>query len=255
MEDSTPRIDFIEEAIRVIENAERKGIILRVIGAVALRIKLPSDLKIFHEEVLDRKLSDIDYASYTKYTVQVRKLFQELGYIWDEAIARIAPFRDIFYDEVNKRHSDVFYDKLIFCHDVDFRGRLELDYPTITLADYALEKLQIVKINEKDIKDLIVLFLGFEVGDNDKETINKRYISKILSKDWGFYYTVTSNLTKLSQLLEHYKLSKEERNIIKSRIDSLLEAIEKEPKSTSWKIRASIGTKKKWYRDVEEVVR
>jgi len=255
MEDDTPRADFVEEAMRVIENADRRGIILRVIGAVALRIKLPNNFRKFHEEVLDRKLSDIDYASYTKYTVQVRKLFQELGYVWDEVIARIAPFRDIFYDEVNNRHSDVFYDKLIFCHDIDFRGRLELDYPTITLADYALEKLQIVKISEKDIKDLIALFLVFPVGDSDKETINKRYISKVLSKDWGFYYTVTTNLIKLTQLLEKYKLSEEEINLIKLKIDDLIEAIKNEPKSAGWKMRAAVGTKKKWYRDVEEVLR
>jgi hypothetical protein len=224
-------------------------------GAVALRIKLPNNFRKFHEEVLGRKLSDIDYASYTRYTVQVRKLFQELGYVWDEVIARIAPFRDIFYDEVNSRHSDVFYDKLIFCHDIDFRGRLELDYPTITLADYALEKLQIVKISEKDIKDLITLFLVFPVGDSDKETVNKKYISKVLSKDWGFYYTVTTNLRKLTQLLERYKLSEEEINLIKLKIDYLIEAIENEPKSAGWKMRAAVGTKKKWYRDVEEVLR
>jgi hypothetical protein len=29
--------------------------------------------------------------------------------------------------------------------------------------------------------------------------------------------------------------------------------IENGPKSTSWKVRARTGTKKKWYQDVEEV--
>jgi len=32
----------------------------------------------------------------------------------------------------------------------------------------------------------------------------------------------------------------------------LLTYIEKEPKSFKWKMRARIGTKKKWYEDVEE---
>ena len=254
MNDS-PMADFLEEAMRVVGEAKRRGIALRVIGAVALRIKLPVEVKKLHEQTLSRNLSDIDYASYTKHTVDVRKLFKELGYVWDEAIARIAPSRDIFHDEVNNRHSDVFYDKLMFCHDVDFRGRLELDYPTITLTDYALEKLQIVQINEKDVKDLVALFMGFPVENSDKDAINKKYVSKVLSKDWGFYHTVTSKLRKFGQLLEGYKLPKDKADIIKSKVNDLLEAIENEPKSIGWKMRAKIGTKQKWYREVEEVIR
>ena len=254
---NVPKADFLEEAMRVIEEAEKNGIILRVLGAVALRIKLPEKVRKFHEETLQRKLSDIDYASYSKYTVEVRKLFKQLGYIWDEAVARIAFSRDIFHDEVNNRHSDVFYDKLIFCHTIDFKGRLELDYPTITLADYTLEKLQIVQINEKDVKDLITLFMTFPVENSDKDAINKKYIAKVLSKDWGFYYTVTTNLKKITQLLGKYKkiLSKDKVNLINSRINDQLETIEKEPKSLGWKLRAKVGPKKKWYRDVEEVIR
>jgi hypothetical protein len=250
-----PRTDFIEEAMRVIREAEGRGIALRVIGAVALRIKLPAEFRKFHEQMLNRELSDIDYLSYSKHTVEVRKLFKELGYVWDEAVARIAFSRDIFHDEVNNRHSDVFYDKLMFCHDVDFRGRLELDYPTITLTDYALEKLQIVQISDKDVKDLIVLFMNFPVENSDKGAINKKYISNVLSKDWGFYYTVTTNLRKLGQLVEKYKIPKDKVDLIRLRINDLLEAIENEPKSFGWKMRAKVGTKKKWYREVEEVIR
>jgi len=255
MHNSLKEEDFINEALKIVGEAEKRGIVLRVIGAVALRIKLPNDVRILHEKILNRKLSDIDYASYSKYTVEVRNLFKELNYVWDEAIARIALLRDIFYNKINNIHSDVFYDKLMFCHDIDLRGRLELDYPTITLTDYALEKLQIVQINEKDVKDLIALFIGFPVENSDKDAINKEYISKVLSKDWGFYYTVTSNLKKLTQLLGRYKLPKDKEDMIKSKVSNLLEAIEKEPKSIGWKMRAKIGTKKKWYREVEEVIR
>ena len=64
---NVPKADFLEEAMRVVEEAEKNGIILRVLGAVALRIKLPEKVRKFHEEALQRKLSDIDYASYSKY--------------------------------------------------------------------------------------------------------------------------------------------------------------------------------------------
>lgn len=65
--------------MRVIREAERRGIALRVIGAVALRINLPAESRKFHEQMLNRELSDIDYASYSKHTVEVKKIFKESG--------------------------------------------------------------------------------------------------------------------------------------------------------------------------------
>ena len=76
----------------------------------------------------------------------------------------------------------------------------------------------------------------------------------MLSKDWGFYYTVTTNLKKTDRYVDKCEgLTDDDRKDIKSKIAELLDRIEKAPKSTGWKMRASIGAKKKWYRDVEEV--
>jgi len=50
-------------------------------------------------------------------------------------------------------------------------------------------------------------------------------------------------------------LSEEDGCDVLAKTDQLLEWIEKEPKTTCWKMRARIGPKKKWYRDVEEVIR
>jgi hypothetical protein len=38
-------------------------------------------------------------------------------------------------------------------------------------------------------------------------------------------------------------------------VDLLLKIIEEEPKSKNWMKRAKEGTSKKWWRDVEEIVR
>ena len=119
-----------------------------------------------------------------------------------------------------------------------------------------LEKLQIVKINEKDIKDLIVLILEHEIGENGKETVNAKHIAKILAKDWGFYYTVTTNLNKVESFLQKYEvLTQENKEVISTRIKKLLKYIEDEPKPLKWKLRAKIGPAAKWYEEVEEVER
>ncbi|NIR86096.1 hypothetical protein GWO13_00380, partial [Candidatus Bathyarchaeota archaeon] len=129
-------------------------------------------------------------------------------------------------------------------------------YPTVSLADLFLGKMQIVKINLKDIKDTVVLLREHGIGESDHETLNSKYIAKLLSKDWGFYYTVTTNLRETKERLLTLKaLNKNDASDVRAKIDKLLEIIDSEPKSMGWKMRAKIGTKKKWYEEVEEVVR
>jgi len=250
-----PKADFIEEARRIVSAADERGIPLRLMGAAAVRIHSPSSLKL-HVEILNRQLTDLDFMTYTKYTRDVRKLFADLNYVLDEAIARIAENRDIFHDNYNNRIADVFYDKLDMCHTINFKGRLEVDHPTIPLADIVLEKLQIVKLNEKDVKDLIVLFNEHPVGETDKDTINAKYIAKLLAKDWGFWYTATTNLKRLrDEFIGMYKLPEDIVKRVKNRVNELLDYIDKEPKTMKWKMRAKIGTSRKWYKEVEEVIR
>jgi len=50
-------------------------------------------------------------------------------------------------------------------------------------------------------------------------------------------------------------LSSDDRKNIEGRISAISDAIEKEPKTLKWKMRAKVGTAKKWYNVVEEVQR
>jgi hypothetical protein len=168
--------------------------------------------------------------------------------------------REIYVDPRGQRHSvDIFYDKLDFCHPVEFKGRLELDKPTIPLTDIVLEKLQIVEINEKDLKDLMILFLEHPVSSaagTGPEEIDGAYIADRFARDWGFYYTASLNFDRMLSFLPRYEaFSQEHRETISGRIAELRGAIEAKPKSLGWKARAKVGTKKKWYRDVAEEYR
>jgi hypothetical protein len=254
-----PLKDHIEEAKRVVGEAERRGLVLRVMGATAFKIHCPKFSSLHN--ALKRELTDIDFMAYGERERETLTLFQDLGYTIDErmiyALRLITPGqRYIFHDFKNNRTVDVFFDRLEMCHMIDFRDRLEIDYPTIPVSDLLLEKMQIVKINEKDIKDSIVLLREHEVGVSDDEMVNATYIAKILSNDWGFWYTAIMNLNKVKWFASKYEaLTKLDVSDIEAKINRLLEAIEREPKSFKWKMRARVGAKKKWYREVEEVVR
>ena len=253
------QIDFVKEAVQIVEKAQQNGLTLRILGATAFRIHCPDHVHV--HIAMGRDITDIDFAAYGKEGEKIEKFFANGHYQSERQKASLTPGlftgRHIYENPETGLHVDIFEDELNMCHIVNFRNRLNLDSPTIPLADLALEKFQIVRLNEKDIRDMLMLFASHPVGDVEQETINGKYISGIMSKDWGFYYTTTMNLGKIRKGLERYKdlFSAQDNQNIPDRISHLEQMIEKAPKSLGWKARAAIGTRVQWYNDVEEVER
>jgi hypothetical protein len=151
-------------------------------------------------------------------------------------------------------HVDIFYEKLDFCHTISWKDRLEVDSPTIPLAELLLEKMQIVKINEKDIIDTIMLLLEHPIGDHDAETINAKWIAKLCANDWGLWRTTTMNLDKVRVLAQGYpQLDEGQKSKVSEQVSTLLRRLEEEPKPFAWKMRSQVGDRVKWYKDVDEV--
>ncbi|MFW9786367.1 MAG: hypothetical protein ACFFE2_06845 [Candidatus Thorarchaeota archaeon] len=249
--------DFMNEALRIEKAATDLGIPLRVIGCLAFRIKSP-EFTDLHKR-MGREVTDIDYVSYYKHRQKLINLFRDdLGYYWvPPGFARASTLRDLFVDNERERKIDVFYDHLEFCHKIDFKkyNRLEVDKPTIPLAELLLEKTQIVEINAKDLKDLIITFLAHDVSDNGSDDmINGQHIAKILSEDWGFYYTVTENIKKFINFVSSVnEINQEQKDLIINRATKLHQMIEDAPKSRGWNRRAKIGTKQRWYKFVHSM--
>lgn len=250
---------FINEALRIIDHAQKQNVLLRLMGGFAIRLHCPQHDHLYDK--LGRKPAyDLDLVTYTKFRPQIKKIFTDLGYASMASMALMFATgrnRQIYTDEAHNRSVDVFFDRLEMCHTIEFKNRLELDTPTITLSDLLLQKLQICKINEKDIKDIMILLREHEISEAEKETVNIHYIAQLLSKDWGFWYTTTSNLKKVKGFLDDYAaaLTDEDRKDVAAKINRLVKALEDEPKSLQWKMRAKIGTSKRWYTEVEELVR
>ena len=245
---------LVQETLKIIDYFQKNNVIIRIMGAIAFRIHCNGSLELF--KALERNLTDIDLVSYSKYTREVVKLMENLNYLADKHMRMMMQLLDryTFKNEATGYHVDVFFDKLPMSHTIDFKNRLEIDYPTIPLAELLLEKMQIVQLTEKDIKDTIILLLTHDIGDNDKETINGKYVAKVLANDWGFYYTVTTNLNKVKEYAPNFKiLNNEQLEKINTQTNSMLNIIENEPKSMGWKIRSKIGMKKKWYNEVESL--
>jgi len=248
-----PLSAFFRDALTIIDTAKQKRIELRLMGATAIYYRCPNSRTL--SESMNRPLTDLDFMTLSRYVRHIPDLFETLGYIENERVNALYGLRrQIYSDAKSGRHVDIFVDKLTFCHEVDLTNRLEIDPVTLTLADLLLEKMQIVKIGEKDVKDGIILLREHELGRTDGETVSVDYIAKLLSNDWGFYYTVMTNLRKTKDYAKSLELlASSDRKLIENRIDALLERIERERKSMKWKIRARAGTTVKWYNDAEDV--
>jgi hypothetical protein len=248
---------YLDEARRLTAEGQKQGVILRVMGPIALHFYFPEYVDLYRrmERLGERVFTDIDYASYGKCRGKIVQFFQGQDYEIEKRAAMISGGTRHIYFGGKVPMIDVFFDKLSYNHPIDYKNRLEIDPYCVSLTDLLLQKLQIVEINDKDLKDAMLLLMAAKIGESDQGMINAKYLAKIMSDDWGFYYTATTNLGKVKQHMTGVAvLSDENRKTIATKADALLEVIEKTPKSGNWKRRAQVGTKKPWYNEVSDWV-
>jgi len=234
----------VEEAARVIDAAQAGGVVLRLFGGVSFWFRCPS-AKL---PSLQRKYVDVDFMGHSKQAREIKQLFVSLDYVPRDKFNALQGYRRlIFNDMTNQRRVDVFLDVFEMCHSFNFRDRLEVDAQTIPLADMLITKIQIIDVNEKDLKDAICLFVDYDVGTSDREMINGAYIANLCASDWGVYKTFTMNLDRVLAKLNDVGLEDEIKTTVRSRVSKLRTMIDDKPKNLKWKMRARVGERTKWY--------
>jgi hypothetical protein len=247
------RQKFEQEVRRVVKAADQAQLTLRLLGSLAFQVHCPQFGHLQAE--MGRAYTDIDFAGYGRQAKKVSDMLAGLGYQENREVFVVTEGgRAIFENAQNRLHLDVFYEKLDFCHVIPWNGRLEVDSPTLPLAELLLEKMQIVKINEKDVIDTILLLLEHTLGEGDRETVNLVRVASLCASEWGLWRTVTMNLDKVRQLAAGYpQLTEVQVSHVANQVQAILDRIEAEPKPIAWRLRARVGDRVKWYKDVEEV--
>jgi hypothetical protein len=248
--------EFVAESEAIIAAAAERGLHLRLLGALAVIKQCPGGVWLL--EKTNRVLTDLDFMGYDKEIRKVEAMFAELGYevLGGRGVTMdVWVGRRIFHDPAGaRRRVDVFLDRLDFCHPIELKGRLELDAMTIPLTDILLEKLQIVEINEKDLKDLVVLLLEHDLAeDHEPGRFDLSYIVSLLSADWGFSYTVSLNFDRIRRYMDTIpELSSEQKAVVGQRLDAIWQRVEAAPKGLKWRMRARVGPSRRWYNEVGE---
>jgi hypothetical protein len=237
----------------ILADSQKYDLNIRLTGGIAIRFRCERNNELFDR--LGRKYPDIDMVCLSKDVGKAKEYFKNRNYELNQAVYIYSEGkRLIFENHSSTTKIEIFVDELNFCHLIDLKGRLDIDYPTISLSDLLLSKMQIVKIAEKDLIDLTILILEHDLSDKEgKNTINITYIASLLSADWGFYFTFTRNIKNLLLYIDKSLAEKNQVEIIVGKLDVLSTAISQSNKKIGWKLRACIGDKLKWYQDVSEI--
>ena len=245
----------LAEALRIIALTDSAGLRVRLMGGLSFHARCPS-----WTARIDRDGRDIDLAAPARDRKALSVLMEAEGYTADRQYNALYGRKQLYFvDEARGRPVDVLIDQMEMCHTFEFADRLAIDGPTLPLAEMLLSKLQIAKINRKDVLDAMALLAEYPIGSGDDQTINVDRIVGLTSTDWGWWRTVTGNLDNLRVVFRgdiapgELDFGRPVRFAIPDQLDRLRAAIDAAPKSTRWKLRARIGERVQWYEEPEEV--
>jgi hypothetical protein len=250
----TTLADPLAEALRLIGLADARGATLRLMGGLAFHAQAPD-----WKAGVERERRDIDLATTSRDRKAAAELLAASGYVPDRQYNALYGHKQLYFvDPARSRPVDVLVDRLEMCHSFVFADRLTIDGPTIPRAELLLSKLQVVKINRKDILDALILLAEHPLTPDDTG-INTARITALTSTDWGWWRTTTGNLDRLLAFLESeigpsdLDAGRPNRYQPDAQVHALRAAIDAGEKSAKWRLRSRIGDRIVWYEEPEEV--
>lgn len=227
-------------ALRLIEKGEDKGIRLRLLGGVAIRL-LCKDVIAEHPQ-LDRLCGDIDLAGLSENSRTIEEVLQAEGFESHKEFNFLNVSSRMLFSKDGLK-VDVILDEFRMNHRWPIRECLLPDTRTLPIEDIMMTKLQVVHINKKDLTDLLAVALKAE-----QVQLDLAYLTGLCMKSWGFTYTVVNNCeTVMSQCNKIIG-----RNAELSILRNLCGEVKSVRKGVGWKLRSLIGNIIRWYEIAEE---
>lgn len=246
--------DGVAEAQRLIAAGTERGVVLRLLGGVAVRLRCPHA----SHRALIRTYADLDFVTPKKHSRMVRDLLIGSGYIADRRFNALhGERRLLFFDEARGRQVDVFLGVFEMCHKLPLEKSLTQHPYTLSPAALLLTKLQIVQLNAKDIQDILALLLDFApVAHSTRpgDELDVATIADLCAHDWGWYTSVNDSLDRAATEARTL-LTVEDAETVAQRIAALKQQLADAPKSLGWRSRALVGRRMAWYELPEEVHR
>lgn len=244
--------DAMPEALALIAAATQEGITVRLLGGLAVRVLCPD-----YPPRPAAGLQDIDLASVTPARKALQSFLLGQGHQPDKNFNALYGHKQLFFVSGSSGRSiDVLIDRLVMCHELDFRDRITRMPYTLDVVDVLLSKLQIVRLNKKDVHDIVYLLAAYPVAEaGDEGTISAETFRSLVADDWGWWRTVTMNLEKVQALLREQAsglVPAAARYDPADQAALLSAAAHDVPKSRRWRLRSRVGDRVRWYQEPEE---
>jgi len=236
-----------EESNRILEVSKRRKAVLRLVGGLAINKHCTV------HDFCDRSHGDLDFVGLSSQYESIVEVMKEAGYNEVTSMTFSTGGSRLLFERPGMTdHIDVFMDRMDIEHVLNLKDRLNIDEDTVSISDLLLLKLTITRLNEKDIRDIITMVKDLQIGDNDSRgTINVPYIAGLCAKTWGLHHDVTASLSRTLDFLSGYSLPVEESSMVAERLERILNAILGRPKTLKWKLRALLGERIPWRREIE----
>ena len=241
----------------VVEAAGGAGIPVRLIGGVAIWIRASAPAR----AALGRDYPDIDLVAHKRQSRALRGILEKLGYDPERVFNATHGARRLLYHAPDGGwHVDVFLDTFEMSHTLDLGARLEAEPVTLAAAELLLTKMQVAEVNAKDLSDAAMLLWDHEPvngpnADDGPGLLNLARLARVCGEDWGLFTTVTDNLAACADHLAGLGLGPADAARIAGRIAVIRQGLDDAPKSLSWRMRARVGRRVRWYEVPEEVTR
>lgn len=243
--------DLVSFSKKIIKLAAKDNLELRIFGSVGVSILCNPSNNVL--EWKDLSIRDIDFIAKIEQIEDIDKLLSNIKFVLMETQFSTNGEHRIYIGASSNYGSDIKID--IFFGNLTFNHRIPKPYfdtnfkYTLPPTQLLLSKLSIVKIVEKDVKDIIYLLAFHKYGDDyiDEDMLKRVWCSN--TKAWGLCRTCIKSIKTVKNYLNenenHYSSVKV---VVEDRLEYLLNIIRHSNKSLSWKIRACIGEKVSYYK-------
>ena len=255
----TPADDMLDEARALIDAARTRGIALRLVGGLAVlaHCRAPA--------FCGRPCRDLDLVAPRRAGRAVGDLLTALGWTENRQVAMAAAGRKRQFFRACRHTAggirvhvddriDLYLDAFRLHHEIDLRGRLDIDPYTVPLTDVLLVKLQRTQADPDDLHDVLVLLESADsLGDDDAPgVVNLAYLKRLCAADWGLWHDVERNLARCRDALARRSAADPGPRRAAARLDALEAALAAGPRGWRWRLRAAVGERLAWHEPVDD---
>ncbi|MFA5805374.1 MAG: hypothetical protein WC879_12095 [Melioribacteraceae bacterium] len=234
--------NLIEFGKMIIDECRKNELEIRYFGSVGVYYQC---LKKTEKIDSIRWIKDLDLIFKEQDDLpDILTIFQKHGFEYSkELMVQTEGKRTVLYREKDNDFTiDLISNPFNYAQTIDFEKRFSIDEYSLSVTDLFLTRMQPIKLEQKDIVDIMLLIDIYGLSENTEDAVNINRVVEVLRKNWGFCHTYMKNMKVLEQ-----------NNLNSTVFESLVNATKQSKKTIRWKLRSIFREYLKYYQTVEKI--